>query len=246
MCSVTFRTISGSSITAAFDPSSPISAVKSHLQSRYPEFSSGVRLLWKGEPLRDSDLVSSLGDSVVVDCPPDGPTLMRRSESAPEPLTNARHFSAPPGNDGGFPGPVPDEPAAAFGELRQLLFRAPSALENVVRVYEICDPDGRGARYRRRPEELISSLALDPRGFDCAAVRRLARESDTPLTDGQHDEETEPEFFSQDETEAIGRLQALAEFSPVCVRRVYVAAEKDESMAASLLFAIPDAANATR
>jgi hypothetical protein len=75
------------------------------------------------------------------------------------------------------------------------------------------------------------------RGFEFAAVRRAGRESGTPLTDGQ------PDFFSRDEIKAIDRLQRLTEFSPLAVRRVYVAAGKNESMAASLLFAMPDAAD---
>jgi UV excision repair protein RAD23 len=128
-------------------------------------------------------------------------------------------------------GQIPREPdplVAGFEEMRQLLIANPGALEHVVRLYEIIDPET-GVRYRNHAEELVQDLTLDPQAFDLAAVRGSRYSIVEKAIDA----------LSVEERRAVERLQAAGEFGQQIVIKVFYAADKDEALADSLLFSIP-------
>jgi hypothetical protein len=120
----------------------------------------------------------------------------------------------------------------AFEDMKLILRRNPAALENVVRDYEQMEPDGLGANYRERPEELVAWYGLDPTPFDFEAVKNrttmpVAFEA-PKVSDGEGG-------LSEGERDAIARLVATSGAPERTVIDVYLAVHGDELRAAQML-----------
>jgi hypothetical protein len=214
------------------------------LDSRH-DVAPDVKFIFNGQLLHDSRLLCRLNlspsDSIVLHSPP------AAFPNAPDPVRVLLDLGFPrdrcvaalraAGGDANraatclLAGDIPAPPSSALDDLRKLLSERPGALENVVRSFEIAAPKDDGPWFRQHPEELIAMVKLDSAQFDIEAVRnRTAR----PLILGEKVE------LSEGDRAAVQRLQEITRFPPETVVQAYLACDRSEQDAATLLAAMAD------